>query len=124
MVKLLYIFYFKDISGHDDEPSIIKYSSKPKSCNEAYSPEFFDINNVNCFNLILEDNFVEAGKGRATIYVLGKIPVCLSCFDVPSSFIKNAKYISFSTKKPKNTELFYNCPELNPTTGAYVNHDD
>lgn len=89
------------------------HSSLSNQCNSVNAPSYFDSESVNCVNFILEDNFL-GGFGRATLYVLGKVPVCLSCFDITGGWIDGFKYISFTTKGCNDTEAFvyYDCPEL------------
>lgn len=89
------------------------HSSLSRECNTVNAPSYFDNEYVNCVNFILEDNFLN-GFGRATLYVLGKVPVCLSCFDIPGGFIDSFRHISFTTKGCNNTKglVYYDCPGL------------
>lgn len=72
----------------------------------------------------MEDNFWD-GFGRATLYVLGKVPVCLSCFDIPGGWIEDFEYMAFSAKGCFDSEaiIYYDCADLHqasPTTDETV----
>ena len=87
-------------------------------CNLVKAPSFFSSAGSNCFNLILEDNFID-GKGRVTIYVLGKVPLCLSCYDVPGGLLTRIKYISLETEEDSDSlDFYYDCPGIEA-----VDHD-
>lgn len=106
-------YFFTDLNGWDQSASKMIHSSLSNVCNKVNAPSYFDSDSVNCVNLIMEDNFLD-GYGRSTLYVLGKVPVCLSCFDIPGGWIDDFEYISFTTKGCNSTEaiIYYDCPEL------------